>query len=212
MTILLKADKSLIITKQSRILQRESAVDKIIFYVPEKYEDIELKDFTATFYYTVVPVNDAMMDILVLEPESDKEGFLKYTFDVDSTVTKFAGTLTGYLTLVKADQAAGKQYVLKSREVSFDILTSDDYYRYVSDASLSAIDDKILQLNNDIQQLRAIEEVYAAGQVDDLKLTEDLLQVSVQGTPIGHGVKVLRTKADDDQHDDGELDLDVVLI
>ena len=190
MIILFKSDKSLVITKPSRIRQRESLVDKLIFYIPTTYSDIDLSDFTVTFYYFVDPVNEAKMEILT-KIESDKEGYNEYTVDIDSDVTKSAGILTGALALTGVDQSEGKNYILRSGEVSFEILTFDDYYRFVTDESLAPLDNKMLELNNMIQGLSALaEEINEKQVVDDLTLNSGLLQLTADGDIVGHGVRI----------------------
>lgn len=191
MIILFKSNtKSLVITQATKILQGESAVDKIVFYIPEKYEDIELADYVITFNYISL-TNTAMMEFLTKE-DSDKEGYLKYTFDVESKITKLAGTITGYLSMLHSNPKTDKKHVIKSSPVSFDINALEDYYRFVSDESLSALDNKMLQIDNALQELIALEEIAAENKVDDLMIDENnVLHVSAEGNPLGTGVEVV---------------------
>jgi len=208
MVILLKSDKSLIISKPSRIRQKEKLVDKLIFYIPQTYENIDLTDFVVTFYYYIDPINEAKMEILT-QIESDKDGFSKYTVGVDSDVTNAAGILTGSLTLTKTDQDEGKQYVLKSGEVSFEILTFEDYYKFVTDESLAPIDNKMLELDNKIQELNALAVELGEKQVDDLALSDDgLLQLTADGNTVGNGVVIEQPPEEPDiDDDDGIIDI-----
>ena len=207
MVILMKPNKVLVVSKPSRLHQKENAVDNLVFYVPEKYNDYELKDFIATLYYTN-PANDAISEALVAETTSDKEGFLKYSLPVTTKITKFAGTVSLYLSFVHNDVATMTCYVLKTSTLDIEIETWEDYFKYISDDSLAAIDNKIAELDTKVAEIMAITEMEMP---DDLNLTkEGHLQLSVDGRPIGDGVNVVVTNDDTDGTDDGVLDFDIV--
>ena len=206
MVILMKSNKTLILSKPSKLYQKENAVDNITIYVPEKYEEYELKDFTGMMYYTN-PGNVAYSEALVSE-ESDKEGFLKFKLPVTTKITDVAGTISLYLSFVHVDLEAEKKYVLKTGNLDITIEEWDDYFHYVSDESLSAIDNKIAELDTKIAEIKAIAETSVP---DDLSLTEEgHLSLTVDGANIGEGVNIVVTSEDDDGKDDGLIDFDVV--
>ena len=103
---------------------------------------------------------------------------------------------------------AGKKYVLKTSNLDIEVEAWDDYFKYISDDSLSAIDDKIAELDSKIAEIKAISETTVP---NDLSLTkEGLLNLSVDGTAIGEGVNIVVTSEDPDENNDGVIDLDVV--
>lgn len=208
MVILMKPNKTLVLSKPSKLYQKENAVDNIVVYVPEKYNDFDLKDFVATMYYTN-PGNEAYSDALIAAEESDKEGFIQYSLPVTTKITSVAGRISLYLSLVHVDLEAGKQYVLKTSNLDITVETWDDYFKYISNDSLSAIDDKIAELDTKIAEIKAIAQTEVP---DDLKLDTDTghLQLSVDGSAIGSGVNIVVTSIDPDGTDDGVIDLDVV--
>lgn len=207
MVILMKSNKTLVLSKPSKLYQKENAVDDITIYVPEKYNDYELKDFVATMYYTN-PANEAYGETLVAAEESDKEGFIQYSLPVTTKITTMAGTIGLYLSLVHADLEAGKQYVLKTSNLDIIVEKWDDYFKYLSNDSLAAIDDKIAQLDSKIAEIKAISDATVP---DDLTISEQgHLQLSVEGTAIGEGVNVVITSEDEDGTNDGIIDLDIV--
>jgi len=207
MVILMKPNKVLVLSKPSKLFQKENAVDDIVIYVPEKYNDYELKDFVATLYYTN-PANEACSDALIAAEESDKEGFIKYSLPVTTKITTVPGVISLYLSLVHTDMEAGIKYVLKTSNLDITVETWDDYFKYISDDSLSAIDDKIAQLDSKIAEIKAIAQTQIP---DDLNLTEQgHLNLSVDGASIGSGVNIVITSEDPDGTDDGVIDLDVV--
>ena len=157
MVILMKPNKTLVLSKPSKLYQKENAVDHVTIYIPEKYEDFNLADFIGTMYYTV-PGNEAYSDALI-PAESDREGFLKFQLPINTRITNLAGTVTLYLTFVHADLEAGKQYVLKTSNLSITVETWDDYFKYISNDSLAAIDDKIAELDTKIAEIKAIAQM-----------------------------------------------------
>ena len=206
MVILMKSNKTLVLSKTSKLYQKENAVDNITIYVPEKYEEFELKDFTGTMYYTN-PGNDAYSDALI-SAESDKEGFLMFKLPVSTKITAVVGRISLYLCFVHVDMEEGKKYVLKTSNLDIEVEAWDDYFKYISDDSLSAIDNKIAELDSKIAEIKAISETTVP---DDLSLTsEGHLNLSVDGAPIGDGVNIVITSEDPDGTDDGLLDLDIV--
>ncbi len=207
MVILMKPNKILVVSKPSRLFQKENAVDNIVFYVPEKYNGFELKNFIATLYYTN-PANDAISELLVAESTSDKEGFLQYSLPVTTKITKLPGTISLYLSFVHNDVATMTSYVLKTSTLDIEIETWEDYFKYLPNDSLATIDNKIAELDAKIAEIKAIADMEIP---DDLALTrEGHLQLSVDGSPIGDGVNVVVTNDDTDGTDDGVLDFDVV--
>ena len=208
MVILMKSNKTLILSKPSRLYQKENAVDNITIYVPEKYNDFDLKDFVATLFYTN-PGNEAFSETLIAAEESDKEGFIQYSLPVTTKITDVAGTISLYLSLVHTDLEANKKYVLKTSNLDITVETWDDYFKYISDESLSAIDDKIAALDARIDEIKAIAETEVP---DDLTLNNEtgLLQLSVDGNAMGEGVNIVVTSSDPDGNDDGVIDLDIV--
>lgn len=211
MVIVMKNDKSLVVSKASRLYQGESCVDKVTFYFPETYEEMDLTEFTATLYYTNQG-NIAYVEELTAE-DTDKEGFIKYVLPVKTKFTEMAGDITFEISLTNLDQSTSTQYVLHTEELTVTIDKWADYFKYTKDDSLSAMDTKLLEIENEIDKLKTISEVYAEGVPDDLMLTDDTLQLSVDGEAIGEGVQILTPLEDtDDNPGDGILDIDTAKV
>lgn len=208
MVILMKSNKTLVISKNSRLYQQENAVDKIVFYLPEFYEENDLKEYVASLCYTS-PSNHVRSELLVAQEESDKEGFIQYKLPVTTRITELAGDIPMYLSLLHADQETNKKHVLKTSVVNITIETWEDYFKYVDDNTLTAIDNKILELDNEIAKLKTVSDAYIADQPDDLTIDDEgHLQLTANGTEIGEGVHVVVNPTDYDEQYDGILDLD----
>lgn len=211
MVILMKNDKSLVITVPSRLYQKEKVVDVISWYLPATYQDIDLTPFTVTLYYTT-QTNDAYTEILVAQ-ESDKEGFLLYKLPVDTKFTASAGDIVLELSLTWLDEDAGIQYVLHSSTLTVSIMEWKDFYAFYPDDSLSKIDQKILELQNETERLKSVADELELTVPDDLKLDEDVLHLSKDGNAMGNGVEVLipGDPDDEDESHDGVIDLDDIV-
>lgn len=207
MVILMKSNKTLVLSKNSKLYQKENAVDNITIYVPETYNEHDLKEFVATLFYTL-PGNEACSDTLIATEESDKEGFIKYSLPITTKITSLAGVVSLYISMVHVDLETDTKYILKTNTLDVTVEKWSDYFKYVTDDSLTAIDNKIAELDTRIAEIKAIAETTIP---DDLSLTEKgNLRLSVEGTPMGNGVNIVVTSEDTDGTDDGVIDLDIV--
>ena len=213
MVILMKPNKQLVITKNSRLYQKESVIDVLTFYAPETYQSdsagatYDLKEFAASLAY-VDPGNNVHSESLVAAEESLKEGFIQYSLPVGTELTAVAGNVKMQLSLVKADLEQGVNVVLHTSEITIEILPWEDYFASISDASLGVIDQKIAELQTQIEALKSIAEGYSGAVPNDLMITEDLLQLKNDGGAIGAGVKIVVTDKDIDGESDGVVDVD----
>ncbi len=189
MIILLKSNKTLVITKDTRLYQGENAVDKIIFYTPETYEDLDLSEFTVVLNYENAA--QKVYNETLVSQESDKDGFLMYVLPVTTKFTELAGEISMNLSILQQDEETGTSEVMHTNSVKKEIMTWDDYFKYYPNDSLSAIDNRILELDNKAKELKALADSIEDKTPDDLKLTENLLQLSKDGEAIGAGVNVV---------------------
>lgn len=208
MVILMKQDKSLVTSVNSRLYQKENAVDNITFYIPQEYNGHDLSEFTATIYYST-QTNNAYMEILE-QQESDKENYLMYKLPVTTKFTASVGKVTLEISLLKIDEETSTKYVLHTGVLEINVESWDDFFKYVPDDALSAIDNKILQLDNKVDELKAIADELEIHTPNDLTLTKDLLQLSHDGEVMGNGVEIVipGDPDDEDEDHDGIIDLD----
>lgn len=212
MVILMKRqDKSLVITKNAKIYQKENAVDALVIYVPQTYEEdeqaIDLSDYTATMYYTT-QTNDAFTEILEKQ-ESDKDDYLMYRLPVTTRFTASAGTVTLELAFIQKDEEAEITHVLHSGQLKIQISSWDDYYKFIPEDSLSSIDKRIAILDAETRRLQLETP-------DDLIIEEDVLHLAKMNEetgelePMANGVEIL-IPGDEDHEDsdhDGVIDID----
>lgn len=208
LTIKMLSDKSLVMTVQSKLYQRQSLVDTMQILIPATYDDMDLTVFNGTIEY-IDPGNVAHMEILTADEDLYKDAFIRYTLPLDSMFTRIAGTVTMKVTLTYNDESTMKKYVLKTGEIEIEIAEINDYFAFVNDSSLDAIDNRIMHLQTEADKLAAAAEIYAEDKVDDLVLEDDILHVSANGKALGNGVEILVNPEDDDSDpEDGQINLD----
>ena len=174
-TIIMNKDKSLSTTVRQVIYQRDKLVDKIKFYIPTTYEDISLEDFTVRLKY--IDQNGTAHAEDLAPVESDKDGFMKYTIDIDTDLTRYAGTIHIHLTLNKVDMEEGKEYSLNTGETTITVTPLSDYYGFVSDPSLSVIDQKMNELNVKLDAIDKIATSYDETKADNIKLDKESSEI-----------------------------------
>lgn len=213
-TILFKENKQLVLTKDTKIRQGENAVDKIEFLVPTIINDINMQGFSATLLF-VDQANVSHMEQLVLSGDTEdglyKDNWYRYILPVTSEFTKMAGTLKMEVTLTKYVDETTTSYVMHSSELQMNILTWEDYYRFAPASSLNGIDERLLQIDNEIAKMNAIAEIYGSAQATDLMLTNEKLQLkNANGEAMGEGVEILVDGSidSDSNPNDGEINLD----
>lgn len=199
MVLLLKQDKSLIISQSSRIYQKENIVNNLTIYCPISVDEIEdLSIFNAILYYTTA-TNDAYVEMLD-QQESDKDGYLMYRLPINTKFTNSAGTNTISMAFTRDDN--DDEIVLHSSECSVVVNRWDNAFKYVSSDGLAAI----------VNRIHELEEKAP----DDLMLKEDVLHLAKKNEetgelePLSEGVEIL-VPGDEDHEDeshDGVIDLD----
>lgn len=173
-SILMRSDKSLICTVRQILYQRDKLVDKFKIIVPKKYDSTELDDFEVRMKY-VDQSNEVHTEVLIKDKElsSKDDGFNYYILPIDTNLTRFAGEIKLHLTLSKVDMEEIKEYSLNTGETTVTITPLSDYYKFVSDSSLSAIDQKIDELNVKLEAMDKIASTYDETKADNIKLDKE---------------------------------------
>lgn len=178
-TILMNNDGSLICTTPRNILyQSENYADTIHFILPQKYKDIELKDFTVALKY-INPANIAKLEILTLSNSEYKESYLEYILPVNTEITKMAGKISYYLTMLKVDKQTGTKYISHSSEAVLEIKQVNNYF--TDENSFQSIDRKIFEL----QEIAAI---YDKSKADNIAREDNNIYLTANGNKIGDSI------------------------
>ena len=172
----MNSDKSLVCTSRTTLYQRDKLVDKLQILIPQTYEDINLSDFTAVLKY-VDQGNEVHSEILIQDEELYKESYLRYTLPIDTNLTRFAGDIKICLTFNKVDMEEMKEYSLNTGETTITIASLSDYYSFISDKSLSVIDQKVNELNVKLEAIDKMATTYDETKADNIKLDKDTSEI-----------------------------------
>lgn len=175
-TILMNSDKRLVCTTRTTLYQRDKLVDKLQILIPQTYEDVDLSDFTAVLKY-VDQGNEVHSEILIQDEELYKESYLRYTLPIDTNLTRFAGDIKICLTFNKVDMEEMKEYSLNTGETTITIASLSDYYNFVSDKSLSVIDQKVNELNVKLEAIDKMATTYDETKADNIKLNKETSEI-----------------------------------
>ena len=176
-------DKSLTITTKTNIYRKENMVDKLKFLFPEKYQELELADCTATLKYT--DTNNIPHAEILQKDEELYKGKLAYTLPLDSELTEFPGNINLRVTFTKIDMETQTQYVMHTGEVAITILPLSDYYNFVPEESLEFVDQMVGTLQAKIEAIEKLAETYDKEKADNIVYEDNKLQLTSNGEKIG---------------------------
>ncbi len=182
-TIKMEDDKSLVTTIKSTIYRGELNACKILFLLPNEWEEHLMADYGVRLDY-ILPDGVGHSEMLAAEPDSYK-GYLQFYVPLDSPMTDQAGKVELWLSVLDRDGAA----VIKTGSVFLDVVERKaiaDYYPAEKRELITVLSGEVEAL----KRTRADNLVYD---------TEgDFLQLSAEGRPIGGKVSAYRIVDDAD--------------
>lgn len=183
MYIKMEEDKSLIVTIPTSIYQGESNAGMLCFLLPQVQEEVRLADCAVLLKY-VLPDGTGRSEALEFEPEPYK-GYLMYKTLASTKMTEYAGVVKVWLTAINYTDAV----VLKSGEISIDVLPSKNIANHLPPESLDQLDRLTIQVNT-LQKTKA----------DNLVFDEEnkLLQLTAESKKIGDSVDLSSVVSGDD--------------
>ena len=170
-SLLMKDDKSLIITESTKLYQHEKLIDKIKIYIPSTYGEYDLTQFTAVLQY-VTQDGTVRTASLTREPDLYQDIYMIFDVPIDTDITTYAGDVELQVTLTWVDVANDHTYVLNTGTQTITVLSLKDYFAFVPDASLSVINNAIAQLQTQIDELEAIAATYDNEKADNIVLDD----------------------------------------
>ena len=198
-TILVTNNNELFASKKERIMQRSKLVDNLHFLVYPTYdsgtETFNMKDFTVSMEYILPVSKKYKSEILTLnneEYETESGQFmLEYIVPFDTGLTSEAGDIHVQLTFVKVDldeEGVGTQYVRKTSECVIKVLPISALSDIIPDEALNAIDQRLVQTQEQINELVDIAGIVVSSKADNMKLTDTTLQLTANGEDIGDAI------------------------
>lgn len=194
-TILVTSNNELVTSVKERIMQRSKLVDNLHFLVEPTYKGYSMADFTVTLEYILPVSREYKTETLVLSEELYKDR-LEYKLPFDTNLTKEAGKVEMQLTFTFVDLDENGNDVQRVRKTSvgaIEIIPITAWSDIIPDSALSALDQRLIKQDAQIQALAelAIESAQKSG-ADDLIYNEEdeTLQLSSNGVAIGNKVSM----------------------
>ena len=191
-TIVVHNDNTMTATVKQRILQRTNLVDCLRFLVEPYYNGLDMSEFVVRLEYTL-PVSQKPCSELLVLTEERVEDFLCYKLVFDSKLTSEAGGIEVSLSFTKVEmeeEGDTKGYVRHVSPIKIPIVAVKDWSAFVPEEYLAVVDQMMLKADAKIKQLNDLQELYDKGKADNMMLTEDTLQLTANGEPIGDPIKI----------------------
>ena len=200
-TILATNDNELKVTAKERIMQRSKLVDSFHFLVDPQYKDnIDISGFTVVMEY-VLPISKKYVSEtlnLALDEEGNPALYmdkLEYKLKFDTNLTAEAGDIEVQLSFLKSEldeEGNSTQYVRKTSPCTITIVPITAWSDIVPDGALTALDQKILKIDAQIQALAESAILYTNDKADNLKLDTETHEIylTANGEPIGDKITI----------------------
>lgn len=195
-TFVIEEDNCLTTSRREVIMQRSKLVDEINFLVNPTYKTIEndMSLFNVVMEY-ILPVSRKYNAIeLELDPEGYQE-YLKYVVPLDTNFSSEAGDIELQLTFIYVGLDAdgnGVQKVRKTKVAKLHITPVAAWSDIIPDSALSALDQRIIKTQAQINELGYYAQVAYENQVDNIRYddTNETIQLMAGDKTIGDAVSV----------------------
>ena len=195
-TFLLNDDNSIYASHREVLMQRSKLVDEIWFLIKPSYKTIEndMSLFSVILEY-ILPNSKSYHSLELIKNEEGYKEYIKYVVPFDANLSSEAGDIQLQLSFIYVGlDADGKsvQKVRKTRPTTLHITPVAAWSDIIPDASLAAIDQRIIKTQAQIKELGYYAEILGENQVDNLVYDEksDSLQLMAGKKEIGDKVNV----------------------
>ncbi len=178
-------DKSLSASVKATLYQREKLVDKIQFLLPQKYEQLDIRDCTIVLRY-IDQGNVVHAEKLIQDEELYKER-IRCLMDVNTDLTRFAGDIKAHLSFLRLNpENSLHEEVLKSGEIIITISPINELYAFTGDDYLDIVDKAMLELEAKQKAQDLLAEAYNTEKADNLVLDRENSSIYLEsnGIPI----------------------------
>ena len=213
-TILVNERNELVATQRERIMQRSKLVDKLHFLVPTEYNGLDMTDTTVCLEYVRPISGEYKTEVLVRSAELYKE-HLEYILPIDTDLTKESGQVNLQLTFtwVEMDDTGRViQHVRKTEPTYINVVPIANWSLQMPDDALTALDQRMIMLDQLNQQIFDINMALADSVPDDLMVKDGRVYLSQNGqvmpNTIGADVVVPRVPDINDGANDGMIEVD----
>jgi hypothetical protein len=210
-TLLLDNDNSFSQTNRQVLMQRSSLVDSLHILVPYLYNDLDMREFTCTMEYVKPISKKYTTETLVPEEELYKTDYIEYKIPLTSKLSEENGNIELQLTFTKVelDEDGNKKlYDRKTQPTTVTITPITNWSDLITDEALTALDNRLLAIDGQIKAINELQGDINTRIPNDLALTDDTLQLTIDGEVTGEGVKLLTIDEEiaQDDAEDGNND------
>ena len=178
------------------LMQRSKLVDEIWFLVNPKYKTCEnnMSIFNVILEY-ILPASKSYHSLELVQDEENYKEYLKYVVPLDSNLSSEAGDIQLQLSFIYVGlDADGNdiQKVRKTKIAKLHITPIAAWSDIIPDASLSAIDQRIIKTQAQIAELGYYAEILNENKADNLIYDDntETLQLMAGRKKIGNKVSV----------------------
>ena len=171
-TILVNNQNQMIVTTSELIMQHSQNVHIIQIFVPEEYNNFNMKDFSA--YIEIVPPNQRYRQLYLQPTEiSRKEGYVQYDIEIPSEFTMFAGDMSMQMTFTKVDDNTYKTYIRHTTSCTLKIEPIEKWSELITDDALSDLDQRIVKIEQGIKVTSDLVDALNSKKADNHRINED---------------------------------------
>ena len=192
-TILLNETNELTTSIREKIMQRSKLVDALHFLVDPIYKGIDMSDFTVIMEY-LLPVSREYKTEILVKSDALYKDKLEYKLPIDTNLTREAGKVEVQLTFIKVELDAdgnSLQRVRKTRATTITILPITAWSDVIADSALTALDQRLIQVNAAIEAANELNDYLSATKADNIVVNEETntIQLTSNGIPIGNAIE-----------------------
>lgn len=203
-TFLINEDNTLTTTVVERIMERSKMVDNLHFLADTTYKGVDMSDYTVLLEY-LLPVSKRYKTEILTKSDELYKNKLEYVLPFDTNLTNEPGDVQIQLTfsnITMDPDGKPTQHVRKVGPGVVHIVPISAWSDVVPDASLTAIDQRIIALEALAKSLQDRNQAIFDSKADNLSYDDHVLQLTSGGKKIGNAIKITTESV---ETDDGSI-------
>jgi hypothetical protein len=195
-TYLIGSDNSIQHTVKSPIIEKSNLVDSIQFICEKTYNGYDMAEFDLVLEYKLPISKTHRIVTLVLSDEAYKNNYLVYTLpsgELTTAITQEVGDVEMTISFMKTEldyEGNTLEHVRNlSSTATLKVLPLTSWF-HTSDEALSDLAAMYLENKKTTLALSEVANQLNASKVDGIKLTNDTLDVTINGEISGNGISL----------------------